>query len=129
MRAIRYLLIAILAVVLILVATANRGPISLNLMPDALAEFAGGQISITLPAFLALFLAMAFGLVAGLVWEWLREAGQRAESNNRARELARLEREVGGLRQTHAAPGDDVLAILDESAARKTPARPGLPSR
>jgi hypothetical protein len=30
-----------------------------------------------------------------------------------------LQREVGDLRRTHAAPKDEVLAILDEAGARK----------
>ena len=73
-----------------------------------------------MPAFVALFLAMVFGVLVGLVWEWLREAHLRAESKTRAHNLAVLEREVGDLRRTHAAPKDEVLAILDEARARKS---------
>ncbi len=127
MRAIRLFFILVLAVVLILVALANRAAITVSLIPESLAPFFGGQASLTVPGFLALFLAMVFGLVVGLVWEWLREANLRAESKARARELARLEREVGDLRRTHAAPRDEVLAILDDPAARK-PAGAGLPA-
>lgn len=126
MRAIRLFFVALLAVVLILVALANREMVAVSLVPDSLSRLAGGQWSLTMPLFLALFLAMVFGLIVGLVWEWLREAGLRAESKARARELARLEREVGDLRRDHAGPRDDVLAILDESAARPTGA--GLPA-
>jgi len=118
MRAIRLFFIFLLAAVLILVALANHGPITVNLLPETLARFAGGQWSLTMPAFLALFLAMAFGLIVGLVWEWLRESRQRGEAKAHARELARLEREVGDLRRTHAAPKDEVLAILDEASTR-----------
>ncbi|MDS9467894.1 LapA family protein [Paracoccus sp. MBLB3053] len=121
MRVIRLVLIFLLAVVLILVALANRAPITVNLVPESLSRFTNGQWSMTLPGFLALFIAMVFGLIVGLVWEWLREHGQRAEAKARARELARLEREVGDLRRTHSAPKDDVLAILDESASRPAP--------
>lgn len=124
MRAIRYVLVAVLALVLILVAAANRSLLTVSLVPESLAPYLGGSWSLTLPVFLALFLAMVFGLIVGLVWEWLREAGLRAESRSRAQQLARLEREVGDLRITHAGPRDEVLAILDDSAARK----PGLPA-
>lgn len=127
MRAIRLFFIALLAVVLILVALANRGMVTVSLVPASFAQFTGGQWSLTLPMFVALFLAMVFGLIVGLIWEWLREANLRAESKTRARELSRLEREMGDLRRTHAAPRDDVLAILDDSAAK--PAAAGLPAR
>ena len=61
---------------------------------------------------------MVFGVLIGLIWEWLREAHLRAESKARAQDLARLQREVGDLRRTHAAPKDEVLAILDDAPAR-----------
>ncbi|WP_134679905.1 lipopolysaccharide assembly protein LapA domain-containing protein [Paracoccus ravus] len=125
MRLIRLCLVFVLALVLILVAVANRAPITVNLVPESLSRFTQGQWSMTMPAFLALFLAMVFGLILGLVWEWLREHGLRAEAKARARELARLEREMGDLRRNHAQPKDEVLAILDEPTAR--PAA-GLPT-
>ncbi|MDN3711694.1 hypothetical protein QWZ10_07340 [Paracoccus cavernae] len=61
------------------------------------------------------FGAIMFGVVIGLVWEWLREAGLRAESNRRAQALAKLERELGHLRTTHSGPQDEVLAILEQA--------------
>lgn len=120
MRAIRIFFVVVLAIVLILVATANRAPITVGLLPDNIAAFTGRAWTLTLPAFLALFLAMVFGMLVGLVWEWLREAHLRAESKSRAHDLARLQREVGDLRRTHAAPKDEVLAIIDEAGARKS---------
>ena len=119
MRTIRISFIVILAMVLILVATANRTPIQVGMLPESIAKFTGSPWTVTLPTFLALFLAMVFGVLVGLVWEWLREAHLRAESKTRAHDLARLQREVGDLRRTHAAPKDEVLAILDEAGARK----------
>lgn len=118
MRAIRLIFFVILAIVLILVATANRAPITVGLMPQGIAEFTGRDWTVTMPGFLALFLAMVFGVLVGLIWEWLREAHLRAESKSRAQNLQRLEREVGDLRRTHAAPRDEVLAILDETPSR-----------
>ena len=119
MRTIRIFFIVILAIVLILVATANRAPVTVALLPENIAAFPGWTWSLTVPTFLGLFLAMVFGVLVGLVWEWLREAHLRAESKTRAHDLARLQREVGDLRRTHAAPKDEVLAILDEAGARK----------
>ena len=119
MRTIRIFFVVILAIVLILVAAANRAPVTVGLLPETIAAFTGRAWTLTMPAFVALFLAMVFGVLVGLVWEWLREAHQRAESKTRAHDLARLQREVGDLRRTHAAPKDEVLAILDEAGARK----------
>ncbi|MCJ1899513.1 MULTISPECIES: LapA family protein [Paracoccus] len=122
MRTIRVFFLVILAIVLMLLAAANRQLVTVSLVPEALAQFAGGRWSLTMPAFVALFLAMVFGVLVGLVWEWLRESHLRAESSRRAHDLAQLQREVGDLRRTHAAPRDDVLAILDESGRK--PAAP-----
>ena len=119
MRTIRIFFVVILAIVLILVAAANRAPVTVGLLPETIAAFTGRAWTLTMPAFVALFLAMVFGVLVGLVWEWLREAHLRAESKARAQDLARLQREVGDLRRTHAAPKDEVLAILDEAGARK----------
>ena len=119
MRTIRIFFVVILAIVLILVAAANRAPVTVGLLPETIAAFTGRAWTLTMPAFVALFLAMVFGVLVGLVWEWLREAHLRAESKTRAHDLARLQREVGDLRRTHAAPKDEVLAILDEAGARK----------
>lgn len=123
MRAIRVLFVVVLAAILILVATANREIITVSLLPEGLAPFAGGQWALSMPAFVAQFLAMVFGVIVGLIWEWLREARLRAESSRRAHHLAQLQREVGDLRRTHAAPKDEVLAILDDAKPRK-PATP-----
>ena len=119
MRTIRIFFVVILAIVLILVAAANRAPVTVGLLPETIAAFTGRAWTLTMPAFVALFLAMVFGVLVGLVWEWLREAHLRAESKTRAHDLARLQREVGDLRRTHAAPKDEVLAILAEAGARK----------
>lgn len=118
MRAIRLIFFVVLAIVLILVATANRAPITVGMMPQGIADFTGRDWTLTMPGFLALFLAMVFGVMIGLIWEWLREAHLRAELKARAQDLARLQREVGDLRRTHAAPKDEVLAILDDAPAR-----------
>lgn len=113
MRVIRLAFVIVLAVILIGIALANRQMITVSLFPANFGQYLGGGWSLTVPAFLALFLAILFGVLIGFIWEWLRESSQRAEANRRAHELARLEREVAQLRQTHAAPKDDVLAILD----------------
>ena len=128
MRAIRLAFVIILAVILIGIALANRQLITVGLFPAQFGQYLGGTWSLTMPAFIAFFLAIMFGVVVGLIWEWLREAGLRAESSRRAAELARLEREVGHLRKTHDAPRDEVLAILDGSKPRTSGVKQ-LPAR
>lgn len=128
MRFIRLLFLVVLAIVLIAVALANRGIVTLSAFPANFGQYLGGQWTVDLPLFLVIFIAFAFGMLAGLVWEYLREAHIRREARRRSAEVARLESEVGHLRHRHAAPRDEVLAIID--APRKTaPAgRPAAPA-
>lgn len=122
MRLIRLAFVVVLAIVLIGVALANRGIVTLNIFPAQLGAYLGLDWAIRMPLFLIIFLAIAFGMVMGLIWEWLRESGLRAEAARKANELARLEREMGHLQKRQVvAPKDDVLAILD---APKAPALP-----
>lgn len=122
MRALRLAFVILLAIILLGVALANRQMITVGLFPAQFGQFLGGSWSLTMPAFIAFFLAIMFGVVVGLIWEWLREAGLRAESSRRAAELARLEREMGHLRSTGPSKHkDEVLAILDQSSARTAP--------
>ena len=124
MRFLRLIFVVLLAVILIAVALANRETVTLSAFPANFGQFLGGRWAVDLPLFLVIFLAFALGMIAGLVWEWLRESGIRAEARARAQELARLEREVGDIRRKHAEPRDEVLAILDDSAARPRTALP-----
>ena len=128
MRFIRPLFVTLLAIILIAIALANREIVTLNAFPANFGQYLGGTWSIQLPLFLVIFLAIVFGVVVGLIWEWLREAHIRREARARASQVAQLEREVGQLRDRHASPRDEVLAIVDtpRNAANPTgnPPRP-----
>lgn len=113
MRYLRLIFVALLAIILVSVALANRQIVTLSLFPANFDQYIGGTWSVDLPLFLVVFLALACGMVLGLIWEYLREAHIRREARHRSSEVARLEREVGGLRQRHAAPRDDILALVD----------------
>ena len=117
MRIIRAVFLLVLAAVLLALALANREPVTLSLKLGSVLP----EMGLTLPLFLVILLALTLGLVLGVVWEWLRSAGHRRESKQRAHEIELLKREVKGLRHNHAAPADDVLAILD--APRPTPGK------
>ena len=121
MRFLRLLFVTLLGLFLILLALANREIVSLTAFPAQFGQYLGGQWSVRMPLFLVLFLAIAFGMLMGLIWEWLREAHLRRESSYRAQQVAKLEREVGHLRDRHVAPRDEVLAIVDGP-------RPGTPA-
>lgn len=121
MRFIRLIFVALLALVLVAVALANREMVTLSAFPANFGQYLGGTWSIALPLFLVIFVAFALGMLAGLVWEWLREAHIRREARYRGAEVARLENEVGHLRDRHAAPQDEVLAILDAPTAPTSP--------
>lgn len=123
MRFIRLLFVALLAIILIAVALANREIVTLSAFPANFGQYLGGTWSVSLPLFFVIFLAFAVGMLSGLVWEYLREAHIRREARVRSAEVARLENEVGSLRHRHAAPRDEVLAILDRPKGTP-PARP-----
>ena len=124
MRFLRLTFIVLLAIILIAVALANREVVTLSAFPANFGQYLGGQWSVDLPLFLVVFLAFALGMLAGLVWEWLRESHIRSEARTHAFHAARLETEVGHLRERHAAPKDEVLAILDRPKA----SAPALPA-
>ncbi|MBY6091154.1 LapA family protein [Pseudooceanicola sp. 502str34] len=113
MRYIRYAFLAILAVVLVSVALANRQIVTLQLLPEGLARIAGQNPTIDLPLFLIIFAGILAGLLIGFIWEWLREHKHRAEVNRKQKEVGKLEREVKRLKGEKHQGKDEVLALLD----------------
>lgn len=125
MRLIRMAFVILFTVILVGIALANRDTVVLNLFPAQFGAYLGGGWSLRLPLFLVIFVAIAFGMVVGMVWEWLREAGIRAEVGRKSAEVDRLEREVVQYRKDTAVPKDEVLAILD--APKPLPDQAALP--
>lgn len=116
MRYIRYIFLAAVAVVLVAVALANRGMVTLQLLPTELAQLLGIQRDITLPLFIVIFGGIVAGLLLGFVWEWLREHKHRAEAARKEREVRRLERELKRTQSERDKDKDEVLAILDQAS-------------
>ena len=112
MRYIRYAILAVLAIVMVTIAIANRGPITLRLLPEELTGLLGLSWEITLPVFIVLLIAVMFGVVLGFVWEWVREHKYRKDAVTERRTREQLEKELGsaGVSKT---PQDDVLALLE----------------
>lgn len=113
MRFIKYLFLAVVALVLVLLALANREPVTLTVLPDNLAEWVNWNFIITLPLFLVILGGIVAGLLIGFVWEWFREHRQRAEAKAQRRERDRLAREVAQLRGQKRESQDDVLALVE----------------
>lgn len=116
MRYIRYGVWAVLAVVLISISLANRGFVDLKLMPEALAELAGVNPSISLPLFVVVLGGIAAGLVIGYVLEYLREHKHRREARVRQGEVKKLSREVKRLQRQKHEGKDEVLALLEDAS-------------
>ncbi len=112
MRYIRYSILAILGIMLITVAVANRSPLTLRLLPEEMSGLLGFSWQITLPTFIILLIAVCFGVVLGFVWEWIREHKHRAEAATERKKRESLEKEMGP-RRSKEAGGDDVLALLE----------------
>ncbi len=113
MRYLRYAFLAILALGLVTISTANRGPVTLRLFTDEVAEWVGLQNTITLPLFVVIFGGIVAGVMVGFIWEWFREHKHRVEASTNRRDNVRLEREVKRLRKKDDAVMDDVLALLE----------------
>ncbi|QFT64079.1 Protein of unknown function [Roseivivax halotolerans] len=114
-RYLRYFFLAAVAVVLIAVALANRGMVTLQLLPTEMAELLGIQRDVSLPLFIVIFGGIVVGLILGFVWEWLREHKHRAEAARKDREVRQLERELRRTRDERDKDKDEVLALLDRA--------------
>jgi putative membrane protein len=115
MRYVRYLCIAIFAVALISVALANRGMVSLQVLPTEVSGLFAVNPSMQLPLFIVILGSVLAGLLIGLVWDWIREYGERAEAAKQAREMRRLQRELDKLKAQKHEGKDEVIALLDKA--------------
>jgi putative membrane protein len=111
-RALRYLLLGLLAITLLTVALANRALVTVHFLPDDMAALLGVNAQMDMPVFLLLFLGIVLGLFIGFVWEWLREYKHRRTASTKTRQVTRLERELATLKDQTSLPEDDVLALL-----------------
>ena len=116
MRYIRYAILASIAVDLIVVAMANRDVVTVKALPNELAQIAGLNLSYEEPLFEVIFAGILGGLVLGFVWEWIREAKERAAAARQAREMERMKAELKRLKTQGSEPQDEVLALLDKAS-------------
>lgn len=110
MRLLKILFLVLVAVVLVVLAVANRHVIQLNLLP--VSDFDPGfPTSVNIPAFAAVFGAMFVGIVVGLVLEALRESYHRRNEREYKRKAMVLDREVHRLARKAGEEDDDILGI------------------
>ena len=113
MRYIRYGFYAVLMLVLVILALANRQSVTLGLLPEQLADFF--PVSIELPLFVVIMLAALAGLMVGYVLEFFREHKVRREAAEKKREAAYLAQEVKTLKKEAGKEDDDVLALINDA--------------
>lgn len=113
LRYFKYLVLLVLALGIVTLSLANRGPMTLQLLPEDLAAFVGYNQSVELPVFLVILIGVATGLLIGFIWEWLREYRHRAEAARARAEAKRLESQLAREARPNKREGEDVLALLD----------------
>ena len=113
-RVLNYIFLGVVGLGLLVLALANRGMVTLRLLPEEMGAFLGLTWAIQLPLFLVVFGGVVLGLLVGFVWEWLREHKHRAAAAEAKRKAAKLEREVSRLKVKQDEPEDDVLALLEQ---------------
>lgn len=118
-RAIKYLFLIAVAVALVVLAIANRQPVTLTLLPEDLALWSGVAQSIQLPLFVVILGGVATGVLWGFVWEWLREHRHRVAAKTNEREAKKLEREVEALRGRKTEGRDEILALVEDAEAAR----------
>ena len=112
-RAIRIVFLLLVGICLIVIAVANRSPVTLRLLPEELAGFFPSTPPIQVPVFLAIYGGIVLGLLIGFVWEWIREHKHRAEAAAKRSELAKLETEAEKIKKDAAGSDDEILALLE----------------
>ena len=111
MRVIKSFLLGLILLGIVVLALANRDPVTVRLLPEGLDRLSPGAM-LELPLFVVSLLSIVTGMVLGYLLEYFREHKHRRRAAVKAREAAKLNREVEGLRRETNRPKDDVLALL-----------------
>ena len=119
LRYLKYLFLIVVALVLVMMAFANRETVLLEVIPENLAPWIGVQYAIELPLFAVVLGSVMVGILVGFVWEWLREHRHRAEAKTQKRTAKALEREVQTLKGPAKGGQDEILALVDGTASSR----------
>ena len=110
MRTLKLSLLCLILVLIVVLALANRGAVTLHLLPEGMARVM--PLSIEVPLFVVSLVSIGVGMVIGYLLEWLREHKHRRRASQKSREAAQLNHEVARLRKDTGRHEDDVLALL-----------------
>lgn len=107
-----------IAVIVVLLAVANREPVRLSFDPFSASA---PEFSVTLPLFAILFAAVALGVIVGGIGAWLSQADNRRARRQSTRELNRLRSETERMRSYPAArQGGASAPVLPALASRSS---------
>jgi hypothetical protein len=104
LRLLKAVILLPVAIAVVLLAVANRAPVTFSLDP-----FADGvpALAVVLPLYAVVFVAVALGVVIGGIAAWGAQGKHRRARRSQGRELARLRAEAERLRnlpETSARP-------------------------
>lgn len=118
LRYLRYAYLAVVAILFLSLALANRQSVPVRLLPEDLSALLNFGHAVELPLFVLLLAAVAFGVLIGFVWEWMREHRIRVQAKQQTKAVARLERELAVMQDSNSVPqrGDEVLALLERGS-------------
>lgn len=112
MSVLRLLFLSSIGIILILLAVTNRELVVIRIIPEEFSAFMPVPSPIELPLFLVIFVGVFLGLLIGFIWEWMRERRQRLQAAAERRKIAKLEKEIEGLKK-NSGDGSDILALLE----------------
>ena len=113
LRYLRFLFIAATGILLLTLALANRGQVTLRLLPESIGNMLGIGSGWSVPLFTVILGCFGLGILVGFIWEWLREMRLRQAARSQTKTVARLEKELAVLKDSNSVPPkDEVLAIL-----------------
>ena len=95
LRFLKALVLLPVAILVVLLAVANRGPVTFSLDPIADGVPA---LALVLPLYAVIFLAVALGMVIGGIAAWGAQGKHRRARRSQGRELTRLRSEADRLR-------------------------------
>ena len=114
MRVIKIVFIAIIMVIIMTLALANRQAVEVSLVPDQLAPFVPFASSMTLPLFVVGLLSVLFGLVIGIIMEYLREMSIRREVTRKGVQVEELKRQNSRLKEKTQEGENEILALVSK---------------
>ena len=103
------------AILVVLLAVANRGPVTLSLDPFSREA---PEIALNVPLFAVIFGAVMLGVVIGGIGAWLAQGKHRRAERQYKREARRLRADTGRTRPVSSSPGTALATIPSAGPSR-----------